>query len=115
MYSRYRAWNRTVVLHGHPGGEWRDVAASKRMGGRFRVGAAVHGGRVVMGTRRGKEKGSKKRAPTEALDPSLGARLEMDRRVWDAPSSSHLTPYSARSYEGSASGLLQFRHSWTRL
>ena len=28
---------------------------------------------------------SKKRAPTEALDPSLGARLEMDRRVWNAP------------------------------
>jgi hypothetical protein len=31
------------------------------------------------------ERGSKKRAPTEALDPSLGARLEMDRRVWNAP------------------------------
>jgi hypothetical protein len=29
----------------------------------------------------GKQRRSKKRAPKEALDPSLGARLEMDRRV----------------------------------
>src|SRR5919199_5077637 len=40
---------------------------------------------VRMGERWGRGRGKKKRAPREALDPSLGARLEMDRRVWNAP------------------------------
>jgi hypothetical protein len=67
----------------------RQGAASRRRvearGWPIRVGDAVHGGLAVMGARRGTSRGSKKRVPTEALDPSLGTRLEMDRRVWNAP------------------------------